>query len=178
MEFATIGPGSHVYYTDHVCKVNAATSLNLNHCITNQNGVMKPKKEKFGRSCNYCSIKKDGHALRCACANEKGEWVDSEIDLNQGFLYNWFGYLSCFNTYETQYKRKYPCKGANWQPSPGENDTACSKGCPQPCDHSIQCGYDKAELVGNFTHDGGMGIDGFDLPENSTALVPEHLKRS
>lgn len=47
--------------------------------------------------------------------------------LDTGFIYNWFGYLSCFNLYQTVVPHDFFCQDPTWQPSPTNLD-----GCTDP----------------------------------------------
>ena len=42
--------------------------------------------------------------------------------IDTGFIYNWFGYLSCFNQHQTDIPIQYFCVSPTWQPDPKAAD--------------------------------------------------------
>ncbi|KAK6821315.1 Cyanovirin-N [Apiospora arundinis] len=125
----------------HVCDSNVQTSLNLNLCIGAENGTLVEKRDGyFGFFCKDCEIVDNFRSLQCSCMSSQVpgavEWQNSTLPINTGFIYNWFGYLSCFNLYQTQIPHTYECKDdPTWQPSPtdldGCQDWTCLGGTQQ-----------------------------------------------
>ncbi|KAK8123051.1 hypothetical protein PG984_011721 [Apiospora sp. TS-2023a] len=114
---------ARTYCATHVCESNVETTLNLNLCIGVQQGqLVEQKGGNFGNICHNCSIL-DDLDIQCYCLDEDmGEWSYSNLGLNTGFIYNWFGYLSCFGQHQTEMPISYYCKDAGWQPDPNTAD--------------------------------------------------------
>ncbi|KAK8071663.1 hypothetical protein PG996_005011 [Apiospora saccharicola] len=147
---------ARTYCATHVCESNVETTLNLNLCIGVQQGQLVEQKGQtfsdsptiqqwegemtnailtgffmnnsgnFGNICRNCSIL-DDYDIQCQCLDEDmGEWSYSNLGLNTGFVYNWFGYLSCFGQHQTEMPISYYCKDAGWQPDPNTADNCTS----------------------------------------------------
>lgn len=78
-------------------------------------------------------------------------------------LYNWFGYLSCFNIYEYFWDHAFDCR-PGWHPGPNDNDTTCSHG---------GCSWTDHQAIGPL--DIGAGAAG--VPRNATDRLEEYLRR-
>ncbi|KAI1635550.1 hypothetical protein F4809DRAFT_613641 [Biscogniauxia mediterranea] len=119
------------YCLDHVCNSNVWTSLNLNRCLSNRHGILTPEKNgNYEHACENCMISSDRYRFSCDCMDESLESHYSEVNLND-ILYNWYGWLSCFDLHETGAEHGYYCKGDGWQPDPAVPDGACAGGCPE-----------------------------------------------
>ncbi|KAI0125327.1 hypothetical protein BJ170DRAFT_686194 [Xylariales sp. AK1849] len=147
------GQKAETYCNDHVCNENAMTALDLNRCIGNDNGNMVFKKDgHFGWTCGNCLIEQDS-VLNCICAENNDQFGISKLGMRNGEVYNWFGYLSCFEVHETEYKRTYPCQDPGWQPAADASDTTCNNNaCTNTLeDDNLPDELDKIEPPVNFT---------------------------
>ncbi|KAK7915116.1 hypothetical protein PG985_012819 [Apiospora marii] len=122
------------YCATHVCDSNVQTALNLNLCVGNTGGQLVAAQDgNFGNTCKDCSIVGNYDSLQCVCMDEQtGNWALSMLNLNTGFIYNWFGYLSCFNQHQTDIPVDYFCKDPTWQPDPNSVDGCATPSCQGP----------------------------------------------
>ncbi|KAI2465465.1 hypothetical protein F4781DRAFT_25760 [Annulohypoxylon bovei var. microspora] len=123
---------ARTYCLDHVCNINAYTSIPLDWCIADVDGVLTPQKMgNFRQRCFDCKITEDRYYLGCDCIKFDGTIVYSQINMND-VLYNWWGWLSCSGYYEKLYERDYPCKHQiGWMPDSSVPDMTCAHGCPE-----------------------------------------------
>ncbi|KAK7962909.1 uncharacterized protein PG986_003734 [Apiospora aurea] len=150
------------YCAEHVCDSNVETSLNLNLCIGNMNGTLYAKQDgDFGSSCKGCFIEDNYDTLKCLCLNDqKTEWYWTYLHLNSGFIYNWFGYLSCFGYHQSDIPVAYDCQPPGWQPDPNTKD-----GCNDPSCQGPQADAGHVDL--------GADAGGDNQPKPTAAPGPE-----
>ncbi|KAK8061710.1 hypothetical protein PG994_008076 [Apiospora phragmitis] len=119
------------YCATHVCDSNVQTSLNLNLCVGSKNGILYAQLGgNFGQSCKNCSILGSYDTLQCVCLDDaKDLWLWTTLSLNTGFIYNWFGYLSCYDQHQTDIPVSYYCKDVGWQPNPNDQDNCTNPSC-------------------------------------------------
>ncbi|KAI1380066.1 hypothetical protein F4677DRAFT_442253 [Hypoxylon crocopeplum] len=123
---------ARTYCLDHICNINAYTAVPLDWCIANIDGVLTAQKMgNFRQKCSNCKVTNDQYHFGCDCVDGHGGYVYSEINMND-VLYNWWGWLSCFGSYEKVYLHDYPCKDEpNWMPDSSTPDMTCARGCPE-----------------------------------------------
>lgn len=67
--------------------VNQGSRLDLNQCITNDNGALKFRNNgQFGKSCQNCKL--NGNDLSCECKDIGGTFRNASINLNEGITNN------------------------------------------------------------------------------------------
>ncbi|KAI1077454.1 hypothetical protein F5B20DRAFT_261441 [Whalleya microplaca] len=122
---------AQTYCNDHVCNRMQETSLSLDLCIGSVDGVLTPQKfGYFGKKCSDCGITTDHHVFECTCEKDDGTSMISGINMTN-VLYNWWGFLSCFDVHQEVYVHDYPCKEPDWRPDPMAGDSTCLSGCPE-----------------------------------------------
>ncbi|KAI0011421.1 hypothetical protein F4779DRAFT_637250 [Xylariaceae sp. FL0662B] len=122
---------AQTYCNDHVCNWMFETSLSLDLCIANVDGVLTAQKYgEFRQTCSDCVITSRWNTFTCTCEKEDGTTNISDINLTD-VLYNWFGFLSCFDIHQEVYPHGFPCKDPGWRPDPLAADTTCIDGCAE-----------------------------------------------
>ncbi|GJC97695.1 CVNH domain-containing protein [Colletotrichum higginsianum] len=88
-QFTLRGDGSiTTYCNDKFCSTVGFTVLNLNDCITNVVGDLRPKADgergNFWKSCKDCYI--EGSHIKCQCSRLDGSFKESSLDVNLELL--------------------------------------------------------------------------------------------
>ncbi|KAB5517370.1 hypothetical protein GE09DRAFT_1262623 [Coniochaeta sp. 2T2.1] len=103
---------------DQVCGSMVESFLDLNECITNTNGNLYWNDAGyFGQSCSNC-ISRGSKFMVCDCQVEGTSGRKRAIiNLNEGVMTNYWGYLSCFGKVDFgRGTHKWPCKPDDWTP--------------------------------------------------------------
>ncbi|WQF82648.1 Putative cyanovirin-N [Colletotrichum destructivum] len=129
-QFTLRGDGSiTTYCNDKFCSTVGFTVLNLNDCIANVVGDLRPKADgergNFWKSCKDCYI--EGSHIKCQCSRLDGSFKESSLDVNS-IVFNWNGYLACHSQISNCYPMTWQCMPDNWWPEgwrPTVVDTPC-----------------------------------------------------
>jgi len=85
-------------------------------------------------------------------------------------MFNWFGYLNCFNQYSTMVPRDYPCQEDGWQPLPTEGGGCSDISCASGVNYDVG---DNVDVGANAT-----GVDPATVNPDSSTTAPPSLRTS